>query len=79
MASCGAPEQQKDHALHMARYAVDCLNTVPLIVNQLERSLGPDTGDLGIRLGIHSGAVTSGVLRGDKGRVSHGAACKELL
>jgi hypothetical protein len=39
-----------------------------LIVTQLERSLGPDTGDLQIRLGIHSGAVTSGVLRGDKGR-----------
>jgi hypothetical protein len=41
---------------------------MPLVVTQLERSLGPDTGDLQIRLGIHSGAVTSGVLRGDKGR-----------
>lgn len=52
----------------MARYAADCLRTMPLVVTQLERSLGPDTGDLSIRLGMHSGAVTSGVLRGDKGR-----------
>ena len=30
--------------------------------------LGPDTGDLGIRVGIHSGPVTAGVLRGEKSR-----------
>jgi hypothetical protein len=30
--------------------------------------LGPDTSDLGIRVGIHSGPVTAGVLRGEKSR-----------
>jgi hypothetical protein len=31
-------------------------------------SLGPDTGDLGLRIGLHSGPVTAGVLRGDRSR-----------
>lgn len=52
----------------MARFASDCLEAMPIIVSRLETTLGPDTGDLGIRIGIHSGAVTAGVLRGDKGR-----------
>ena len=38
------------------------------LVRQLETSLGPDTGDLDMRIGLHSGPVTAGVLRGDKGR-----------
>jgi hypothetical protein len=39
-----------------------------LLVHQLETQLGPDTADLRLRVGIHSGAVTAGVLRGDKAR-----------
>ena len=34
----------------------------------LASSYRPDTGDLAIRVGVHSGQVTAGVLRGDKGR-----------
>jgi len=30
--------------------------------------LGPDTEDLGLRVGIHSGPVTAGVLRGERAR-----------
>lgn len=41
---------------------------MPLLLTKLETSLGPDTAELAIRIGIHSGPVTSGVLRGDKGR-----------
>jgi hypothetical protein len=37
-------------------------------VSQLETTLGPDTGDLALRVGLHSGPVTAGVLRGDKSR-----------
>ena len=29
---------------------------------------GPDTGDIGLRVGLHSGPVTAGVLRGLRGR-----------
>ena len=36
------------------------------VTEQLERSLGPDTGDLSIRVGLHSGPVTAGVLRGER-------------
>lgn len=31
---------------------------------KLETTLGPDTGDLALRVGMHSGPVTAGVLRG---------------
>jgi Adenylate and Guanylate cyclase catalytic domain len=48
--------------------ATDCLNRLHVLVRQMETSLGPDTGDLSIRIGLHSGPVTAGVLRGDKGR-----------
>jgi hypothetical protein len=33
-----------------------------------ESRLGPDTGDLAMRFGLHSGSVTAGVLRGDRAR-----------
>ena len=29
---------------------------------------GPDTSDLGLRVGLHSGPITGGVLRGDRAR-----------
>ena len=31
-------------------------------------SLGPDTGELSMRFGMHSGSVTAGVLKGDRAR-----------
>jgi hypothetical protein len=37
-------------------------------VQTLEVELGPDTAELGIRIGLHSGPVTAGVLRGDRAR-----------
>ena len=38
------------------------------IVHGLELVLGPGTGDLSMRFGLHSGPVTAGVLRGEKSR-----------
>jgi class 3 adenylate cyclase len=38
------------------------------VTKNLEESLGNDTSDLSFRVGMHSGSVTAGVLRGDKGR-----------
>ena len=38
------------------------------IVHELEVILGPGTAELGLRLGVHSGPVTAGVLRGEKSR-----------
>lgn len=41
------------------------LNHSPL---QLQELLGSDTKDLGLRIGLHSGPVTAGVLRGSRSR-----------
>lgn len=68
VAVSGLPEPRKDHATVMARFARDCLNSMNDLTKKLEISLGPDTGDLSMRVGLHSGPVTAGVLRGDKSR-----------
>ncbi|CAB9528997.1 Receptor-type guanylate cyclase gcy [Seminavis robusta] len=68
VAVSGLPQPRKDHAVVMSRFANDCLMRLPMLLKALETTLGPDTGDLGIRIGLHSGQVTAGVLRGDKGR-----------
>jgi len=47
----------------MARFATDCLHRLQQLTKALETTLGPDTGDLGVRIGLHSGQVTAGVLR----------------
>jgi hypothetical protein len=38
------------------------------LTKELEVTLGPDTGDLLLRIGLHSGPVTGGVLRGERAR-----------
>jgi len=68
VAAAGVPVPRQDHAIAIAKFASDVLTAVPLLLTKLETSLGPDTAELAIRIGIHSGPVTSGVLRGDKGR-----------
>jgi class 3 adenylate cyclase len=68
VAAAGLPEAREDHAVVMARFARDCLLKMSELVHDLEISLGPDTAELGMRAGLHSGPVTAGVLRGDKSR-----------
>jgi class 3 adenylate cyclase len=68
VAVTGLPEPVKDHSVIMCRFARECLTQFNHLVTQLEVILGPDTGDLNVRIGIHSGPVTAGVLRGDKSR-----------
>ena len=52
----------------MAKFARDCLAEMQVLVHKLEVTLGPDTADLTIRVGLHSGPVTAGVLRGERAR-----------
>lgn len=61
-------EPQEDHAVIMARFARDCKYKMNDVTRKLEVTLGPDTGDLRMRFGLHSGPVTAGVLRGEKSR-----------
>jgi len=68
VAVCGLPDPQHNHFVIMCRFAQDCLNAMRIQVKQLEVQLGPDTADLMLRVGIHSGPVVAGVLRGDKSR-----------
>jgi class 3 adenylate cyclase len=68
VAVTGLPDPQKDHAVAMARFAVNCLHEMQNLTKSLELSLGPDTADLSLRIGLHSGPVTAGVLRGDRSR-----------
>ncbi|GKY95745.1 hypothetical protein MPSEU_000535300 [Mayamaea pseudoterrestris] len=68
VAVCGLPEPRHDHAIVMSRFARDCLYKLGQVTKSLEVSLGPDTNDLGLRVGLHSGPVTAGVLRGERAR-----------
>jgi hypothetical protein len=68
VAVAGLPEPRKDHAVVMARFARDILQKMREMVKQMVVELGPDTEDLGLRVGLHSGPVTAGVLRGERAR-----------
>jgi class 3 adenylate cyclase len=68
VAVAGLPQPRADHAIAMARFANDCMVKMLALVKKLELTLGPDTGDLSMRMGLHSGPVTAGVLRGDRSR-----------
>lgn len=68
MAVVGLPEVNLHHALVTARFAHECIVSTAAITKTLEASLGPGTSKLGLRIGLHSGTVTGGVLRGEKSR-----------
>lgn len=53
VAAAGVPTDRKDHAVVMARFAVDCLVKFHVVARELETILGPDTGELDVRIGIH--------------------------
>ncbi|GKY96213.1 hypothetical protein MPSEU_000581200 [Mayamaea pseudoterrestris] len=68
VAVTGLPDPQASHAVIMARFASECMIKMTEVTQKLETTLGPDTTDLRMRVGLHSGPVTAGVLRGDKSR-----------
>eukprot|EP00980_Cylindrotheca_fusiformis_P026705 scaffold17036_cov86-Cylindrotheca_fusiformis.AAC.1 len=49
----GLPEPDKDHAMAVCRFARDCVKTMKDTTLKLEVSLGPDTSELELRVGIH--------------------------
>jgi class 3 adenylate cyclase len=68
VAVCGLPDPRKEHAVVMARFAHECLRQMHTLTTELEVELGPGTNELGLRVGLHSGPVVAGVLRGEKSR-----------
>ena len=68
MAVCGLPSANRKHATVMARFACDCVHAVETLTAVMAEDLGADTANLRLRIGLHSGDVTAGVLRGKKAR-----------
>jgi class 3 adenylate cyclase len=68
VAVTGLPEPQEQHVIIMAKFTSDCMKRMNEVTKELEVKLGPDTGDLSMRFGLHSGPVTAGVLRGERSR-----------
>eukprot|EP00980_Cylindrotheca_fusiformis_P012654 scaffold3091_cov117-Cylindrotheca_fusiformis.AAC.6 len=68
VAAVGLPEPRADHAVVACRFARECQKKMKDVILMLELTLGPDTSDLELRTGMHSGQVTAGVLRGQRSR-----------
>jgi hypothetical protein len=65
VATTGLPEPREDHAIVMAKFARDCLVKFEELCRTLEEQLGPETCELKLRIGLHSGPVTAGKSNGD--------------
>ena len=50
-AVAGLPYPRDDHAVIMSRFANDCSRQMQKMCKALSKTLGPDTDDLGIRIG----------------------------
>eukprot|EP00980_Cylindrotheca_fusiformis_P023291 scaffold10332_cov101-Cylindrotheca_fusiformis.AAC.2 len=68
VAVTGLPHAQADHHLRMVKFSRHVLQKTSVLTREMEVELGPDTTNLGFRIGLHSGPVTAGVLRGEKSR-----------
>ena len=68
VAVTGVPDPQPDHAVRMVKFARDCYSKMSYLLPELTERLGEDTSALNFRVGLHSGGVTGGVLRGQKSR-----------
>jgi class 3 adenylate cyclase len=55
MCVTGCPRAQADHAIRMARFANECQLKLTQMRERLIERLGPETAELAIRIGLHSG------------------------
>lgn len=68
VAVTGLPNPQERHAIIMAYFAADCMSALNELMPLLVAKLGPDTQNLTMRFGLHSGPVTAGVLKNARAR-----------
>lgn len=64
----GVPEPRQDHAVIMAQFADDCRSLANEVFFNLRNKIDASVSRLSLRIGLHSGSVTAGVLRGLKSR-----------
>jgi hypothetical protein len=53
----------------MAQFARDCMYKMWTMTKALKTTLRPETANLSMKVGLHSGPVMGGVLRGDHARL----------
>lgn len=68
VAVSGLPQRRRDHHIKMSLFAQECLSKMETVCHDLADELGSDTMELALRVGLHSGPVTAGVLRGERAR-----------
>ena len=56
------------HAVAMAQFSHECMAEMKVVTRRLEKTLGSSTRELSLRVGLHSGPVIAGVLRGERAR-----------
>lgn len=59
MAACGLPDVREDHAVVMCQFAVDLLKVSQRVFTSLVPKLGKDVLALKMRVGVHSGKLSS--------------------
>ena len=64
----GMPEPLPDHSIIMARFASDMRQVLKDVTTELASTMGASIKKLQFRIGIHSGPVFGGVIRGQKVR-----------
>ena len=65
VAVAGLPERISDHAMVMSQFAFECLMTLSIVVKKLEVVLGPNTGELAMRFGLHVSGTNGSSYCGD--------------
>ena len=68
VAACGVPDRRPDHAVAVCRFALKIMVVMETKTRELEGVLGPDTANLKLRIGVNSGPITAGVIRGAQAR-----------
>lgn len=58
VSNCGLASFINSHAVRMVKFARDSQLRMTRLLDELQKSLGEDTKDLVMRIGLHSGPVT---------------------
>ena len=66
VAVAGLPTARIDHAIVMAKFAAAIRSKMDVLARELETTLGPDTVNLGLRIGLNSAVSPLLAMKRDK-------------